>query len=107
MQKFHTAVEIGLKDMGFEIIANGNHRSASTTFVSIPEKGLLACFKLGEMGIHVGLGSACGSIHAGDSKIIKSLGREGSINDFMRISQFGEYDEKDAERFLVALKKVL
>jgi cysteine desulfurase len=103
MKKFQSTLEDGLKMRGYEIIAEQAHRVPNTTFVNIPNLAMLAVMKLGEKGIHVGLGSACGSMHTGPSPLMKVLNREGNINDYLRISQWGEYGHKDAEYFLHVL----
>lgn len=107
MISFQTTLEQGLKSKGYEIVGEGAPRSPGTTFVRIPDKGLYTVMKLGEHGIHVGLGSACGSMHTGESPLMEALGCEGGVHDFMRISQFGEYNDNDAKHFLTVLNKVL
>lgn len=107
MIEFQSILEQGLESLGFEIIGKNATRSPNTTFVYMPGKGLESVIKLGEKGIHVGLGSACGSLHSGESPLMKRLGRKGGVHDFMRISQFGEYGEKEAKHFLKTLEKVL
>lgn len=107
MIAFQTTLEDGLDRMGIEVICKKANRSPNTTFISLPHSGLLSLFKLGEQGIHVGLGSACGSMHAGTSQVMKALGRSGGVQDFLRISQFGEYGEEEAKIVLEALKGAL
>ena len=107
MMSFQFIVEEKLEHLGFEIIGKGATRAPNTTFVSMPGKGLSTMLKLGENGMHIGLGSACGSLHTGSSPLMKVLGREGGIHDFMRISQYGEYGEEDALHFIKMLEKSL
>lgn len=107
MQAFQSTLENGLDKMGIEIIAKDAVRSPNTTFVHLPQKGIASLFKLGEQGIQVGLGSACGSMHAGNSPLMKALGRKGTSHDFLRISQWGEYGEEDAKYLLTQLQKAL
>lgn len=107
MKIFQYIVERFFYQNGFDIIGYGANRSPNTTFVHLPEQGLLTLMKLGENGIYTGLGSACGSMHTGPSPLMKQLGREGGIHDFMRISQFGEYGEEDAKHFINVLEKHL
>lgn len=107
MIEFQMIVEEGLERLGFEVISKKAIRSPNTTFVSMPQKGLTTVLKIAEYGIHVGLGSACGSMHTGPSPLMKTLGRTGGVHDFIRISQFGEYGEEDAKIFLKALEKSL
>lgn len=103
MISFQKTLESGLKERGFEIVAEKANRSPNTTFVSIPGQAMIAIMKLGEKGIHVGLGSACGSMHSGPTPLIKVLGRPGTVHDYLRISQWGEYDQDDATYFLETL----
>ena len=107
MTKFRDTLEEGLESLGLEIIGKNANRAPGTTFVRIPNKGLHSVIKLGEHGIYVGLGSACGSVHTGESPLMKEIGCPGTIHDFMRISQFGEYGAPEAKHFLNILRKVL
>lgn len=107
MLAFQSIIEEKLEAHGFEIIGKGENRAPNTTFVSMPQKGLSTLLKLGERGVYLGLGSACGSLHTGSSPLMKVLGREGTVHDFMRISQFGEYGEEDAKHFVKMLEASL
>lgn len=107
MKAFQSTLENGLESLNLEIIAKTSVRSPNTTFVNIPSQAFLLMNYLGENNIHVGLGSACGSAHAGPSPLMSRLGRNGGIHDYLRISQMGEYDEKDAEYILDVVKKGL
>ncbi|HVI42065.1 MAG TPA: aminotransferase class V-fold PLP-dependent enzyme [Anaerovoracaceae bacterium] len=103
MTLFQGTLEAGLKTRGHEIIGTDVRRAWNTTFFNLPNKAMHAIMALGEKGIHVGLGSACGSMHAGPSPLMKVLGRQGSVHDYIRVSQWGEYNDKDAEHFLNVL----
>ncbi len=107
MVEFQTTIEKKLQQLGFDIIGKNAPRSPNTTFVNIPEIAIETMLKLGAYGIHVGLGSACGSLHTGPSPLMKALGRAGGAHDFLRISQFGEYGEDDAKHFIKMLDKCL
>ena len=108
MIEFKNVLEPGLMEMGFNIIGLNAERCPNTTFVHMPDgKGLIATLALGEHGIHVGLGSACGAAHTGTNPLMSKLGYDGESHDFMRISQFGEYGADDARVFLDSLKKCL
>lgn len=107
MVAFQSTLEPGLEKLGCEIIGKKSVRSPNTTFLKASGKGLNSLFKLGEKGIHVGLGSACGSMHTGPSRIARTLKIDGDVHDFMRISQFGEYGEEDAKILLNVLEKVM
>lgn len=108
MTEFQTVLENYLKHIGVEIIGVNAKRSPNTTFIHLPNgKGIQTCFKLGQHQIYVGLGSACGSVHAGPSHVIKALGKTAGAHDFLRISQYGEYGEKEANHLIKILEKVL
>lgn len=100
MKLFQTALEQGLTQRGHEVISQSAKRSFNTSFINVPDKAMMAVMQLGEKGIHVGLGSACGSVHTGPSPLMKVLGRTGSVNDYIRVSQWGEYNDTDAQLFL-------
>lgn len=106
MVEFQNHLEPGLKELGFEIIGEGAERCPNTTFAKVPGKrnsGLTLMTKLGKQGIHVGLGSACGSIYAGGSPLMEALGKPSDGQDYVRISQFGEYGEEEAAQVLKAI----
>lgn len=107
MIEFQTTLETKLKDHSIEIVGESGVRSPNTSFIYLPRIAMNAILELGQKGFHVGLGSACGSMHAGPSPLMKVLGRQGSVHDYMRISQFGEYGKKEANLFFDALKSVL
>lgn len=107
MKSFQTTLEDGLEQRGFETIGKSAVRSPNTTFVNIPGKAFKVVLGLSERGVYTGLGSACGSMHTGPSLLVKALGKKGEAHDFMRISQFGEYDERDARYVLDAIDKIL
>lgn len=107
MKIFQYVIESFFYVNGFDIIGYGANRSPNTTFVFLPEQGLSTLIKLGENGIYTGLGSACGSMHTGSSPLMKKLGRDGGVHDFIRISHFGEYGEEEAKHFISVLEKCL
>lgn len=107
MLAFQSALEPALEELGFEIVGKEVARSPNTTFVKTPTNSLQLLLELGNHNIHVGLGSACGSLHTGDSPILQALGREGDNQEYMRISQFGDYDDRDADKFIKVLHKIM
>jgi cysteine sulfinate desulfinase/cysteine desulfurase-like protein len=82
--------------MNLEVIGKNVPRVPNTTFVNIPEKAMLVLLELSKNDIVVGLGSACGSMHTGNSPLMNALGRDGGAHDFIRISQEGYYGRKEA-----------
>lgn len=109
MKEFRDILEPGLKSLGFEIIAEKAERHPSTTFVNMGSgKGIVTLFNLGDRGIIVGLGSACGSSYLGSSPLMEKLGRlNESPNNFIRFSQFGTYGTNEAKHVLEVLKKII
>lgn len=105
-KSFQKFLEDGLEDMGLEIVSKDAPRVWNTTFVYMPDgAGIKTMLSLGEKGIHVGLGSACGSAYTGASPLMQSMNRPGGPHDYMRISQFGEYDIIEAKHFLKVFKE--
>lgn len=107
MMAFQNKLESELINRGVEVIGINTNRSPNTTFIFVPGKAIHLLLELGKLGIHVGLGSACGSMHSGTSPTIDALGRTGNNQDYIRISQFGDYNEKDAEYFITQFDKAL
>ena len=106
MLEFRDVFELGLSDMGWKVIGNGGQRIPNTSFFRVPKgmaRHLLA--QLSSEGIYVGLGSACGSNHRGPSPLMGSLGYGGGANDYMRVSQFGEYGVREARVLLAKLRR--
>jgi len=110
MVEFQNHLEPRLKELGFEIIGEGAERCPNTTFAKVPGKrnaGLTLMTKLGKLGIHVGLGSACGSIYAGGSPLMEALGQPSDGQDYIRVSQLGEYGVSEADKLLGAINGAL
>ena len=108
MKEFQTTLESGLDDLGIEVIGKGVNRAPNTTFLCVPDgKSMQALLCLGAKNIHVGLGSACGSLHSAVSPLAQAIGRDGGPHDFMRISTYGEYASEDALLFLDEFKKCI
>jgi cysteine desulfurase len=117
MVEFRTILEKGLKELDFEIIGEGQPRVFNTTFVKVPcgkyeggrkaNCGLSLMMELGDVsvyGSHVGLGSACGSIYTGGSPLMKALGRPSDGQDYIRISQWGDYGATEANYVLTRIQ---
>lgn len=108
MKEFQTTLEDGLENMKIKIIGKKSPRLPNTTFIKIPHgRAMQILLSLGEAGIHVGLGSACGSMHTGPSPLMQAMGFDGGAHDFMRISTFGEYASKEAKLFLDKFRKCI
>jgi cysteine sulfinate desulfinase/cysteine desulfurase-like protein len=77
-----------------------------TTLVNIGKK--MAPYVLTQLeadNIYVGLGSACGSLHSNSNPVMTALGYGGRAHDYMRISQWGNYAEREARQVAQALSK--
>ena len=124
MESFRSKLEPGLEQLGFEIIGkevpfkdqkNGNEdhcRLPNVTFAKTPNSkyyttAITIMDQLAEKGIYIGLGSACGALHVGGSVLMHALGRPSDGQDYIRISQFGEYDDRDADYVLKCIEAVL
>lgn len=107
MISFQKTLEEGLESLGGRVIGKSATRSPNTTFVNFTGKAMNIVLGLGEKNIHVGLGSACGSYHTGSSKTMTALGENGSTHDYLRISQWGDYNEEHAKTVLEAMKELV
>lgn len=106
MIEFHSLLESGLENRGTRIIAKNADRLKNTTFFYLENQAADKMLKMSEQGIHYGLGSACGSVYADISQSLKALGETGSFCDYARVSSWGQYGKKEAERFLDIFDKV-
>lgn len=107
MYEFKNIIEQEFLNMNISVIAKNAFRLPNTTFINLPNKCLELLMELEKKEIYVGLGSACGSLTSSISSAIKAIGCNGTINDFMRISQWGEYGKKEAEYFIQIFKEIL
>jgi len=109
MISFRDVIEPELSNMGFEIIGEKADRCPNTTFAKTPKTG--DAFRilnlLGNSGVHIGLGSACGSLYTGGSPLMQALNRPSDGQDYIRVSQWGEYNKLDAECFINQLRKMV
>jgi len=103
---FSTEIEHVIKELGFTVIGDGAKRLPHITFFQIGKKmGPYVVNQFEAERIHIGKGSACGSLTSNSSPVMAALGSGGSASDFIRISQWGNYSEKEALRFIKTLKK--
>jgi cysteine desulfurase len=116
MAEFRVVLERGLKELGFDIIGEGTNRCPNTTFARVPcqmghnNSGLSLMLELGDIGVygvHVGLGSACGSLHSGGSPLMEALGQPSDGQDYIRISQWGQYGAEEANYLLTRIQNVM
>jgi cysteine desulfurase len=113
MLAFRDTFERGLKNFGCIILGEGNRRVDNTTFFKINgvfqdiyNDGVGLLNKLSELGIYVGLGSACGSMHTEVSKVAQALGHSEEGHQYIRVSQWGSYNDLDAKYILGKLKRL-
>ncbi|KKN18080.1 hypothetical protein LCGC14_0959390 [marine sediment metagenome] len=112
MLEFRTILESGLKELDFEVIGEGERRVPNTTFVKVPcdkkaNCGLALMMELGDFsvyGVHVGLGSACGSMYTGGSPLMEALGTPSDGQDYIRLSQWGDYGADEANYVLTRIQ---
>ena len=105
---FRDVLEEALTKKGVEIVGLGSSRIPHTTFIRVKDK--MASYILSQLDaedIHIGLGSACGSMTSNSNPIITALGLGGGQDDYVRISQWGDYGEKEARILLKILLKYL
>ncbi len=108
MISFQSYLENQLKLRNIEVVCKNHiYRSPNTTFIYLQDRATQILLELSKIGIHIGLGSACGSAASGPSPIIKALNRTGTTQDYLRISQFGDYGEEEAKYFISKLDELL
>jgi cysteine desulfurase len=104
--RFRAIVESAVRSIGIEVIGDNVPRIPHVSFLNIGKK--MAPWIMSQLEseeIYVGLGSACGSLYSNANPIISALGRGGHANDYIRISQWGEYSEVEAKTVAKALLK--
>lgn len=108
MLAFQITLENGLKNLGFEIIGTDTLRSPNTTFIGgLNGKSINVMMDLSnEENIHTGLGSACGSMHNMVNNTMNLLSGDSIAWNYLRISQWGEYNEDDAKYLLQKMDRI-
>lgn len=95
---FRAIIELAVRSIGIDIIGEKANRIPHATFLNIGKKmGPHVMAQMEAEGMFVGLGSACSSLHSNTSPIMTALGYGGSSQDNIRISQWGEYGDKEAK----------
>lgn len=107
MSVFQVESENRMNELGFEVIGGNTKRSPNTTFVKTPCNALELMLSLGAKGIHCGLGSACGSLYTGGSPLMTALGRPSDGQEYLRFSQWGEYDGWSAHYLCDKIEEML
>lgn len=107
MLEFQQTLNECFEELNIEIIGKDCNRNASTSFIYVPNQALELLVNLSQEGIHLGLGSACGSFQNNLSYALQSIGRKGTTNDYLRISNFGYHGKEDAIYFAEKFKKII
>lgn len=105
MIDFQLTLENGLQEMGLSIVGPKYQRTPGITLAAGFTRAAELLLELSQEGFMVGLGSACSSLETGASPTLQALGRTETKNNLMRISTFGQYDGKDAAKFIEILGK--
>jgi cysteine desulfurase len=106
MLEFREILETGLEELKFKIIGKEHNRCPNVSFVYAPNLGHKLLFELEKHDVYIGLGSACGSLHSGPSPLMEALNLPGTTGDYIRISQWGNYGIKEAEKVLKIIKEI-
>lgn len=104
---FRDTLEPALEEMGFQIVCKDSNRVPSTTFAILPNKALEFLFSCEKKGVYFGLGSACGAVNVGKNPSLETMGYDASQHSAVRISQWGQYNGKDAEDIVKAMREVM
>ena len=107
MNNFQLTLESGAEQLGLEVIAKNSKRSPNTSYLGGFKKALDNLLTLSDVGIHVGLGSACSSYATNVSPLLQILGKNYTMNEVMRISQWGNYGKNEAIHLLNEMEKIL
>jgi cysteine desulfurase len=94
MRSFQAILEKKLTENEIKVILMNKDRVANTTLLKIPKIAIQVLHSLSEENIYVGSGSACSSKDS--SPLMELINEKGGMNDLIRISTDGSYDENDA-----------
>lgn len=103
---FRDIIESAARSIGIKIIGENSTRIPHVTFLNVGKK--MAPHIMSQMEadqIYVGLGSACGSLHSNTNPVMMAIGYGGHAHDNIRISQWGDYGEKEAKLVAKSLLK--
>lgn len=103
---FRSVVEDALSTMKIEILGANASRVPHTTFMQVGGKmGPYIITQMESENIYIGSGSACGSFYMNSNPTATALGYGGKAQDYMRISQWGDYGEREARKVAETLFK--
>lgn len=105
---FRSILEDGLQRKGAQIIGDVGNRIPYTTFVYVGNgMAPYIMIQMESEGIYIGLGSACGSLVASTNPVMTALGYAGKAQDYIRISQWGDYGEREARQVVQTICKYI
>jgi len=103
---FRSIIESAAKSIGITIIGENSTRIPHATFLNIGKKmGPHVMAQMEAEGIFIGLGSACGSLHSNTNPVMTAMGYGGHAHDNIRLSQWGDYGEREARLVAQAIVK--
>lgn len=103
---FREIIESAARVINVEIIGENSTRIPHVSFFNIGRRlGPHVMSQMETDGIFIGLGSACGSLHANTNPVLTALGYGGHAHDNIRLSQWGEYGEREAKIVAQAIVK--
>ena len=103
---FRSVIENALLQMDMEIIGESSPRIPHCTFINVGRgMGPYIMNQMEAEGMFVGMGSACGSLHSSSNPVMTALGYGGKAQDYLRISQWGDYGEREGRLVARALAK--
>jgi cysteine desulfurase len=103
---FRSIIESFMFEKGIEVIGQEASRTPHTTFINVGNA--IAPYIMSQLeaeNIYVGLGAACNSLTSKTNPIMNALGYGGKASDYIRISQWGDYGEKEGKLFIKAFSK--
>jgi cysteine desulfurase len=103
---FRSVIESALNTMQIEILGVNASRVPHTTFMQVGGRmGPYIMTQMEAENVYVGLGSACGSLSVNSNPTATALGYGGKAQDYMRISQWGDYGEREGRKVAETLFK--
>lgn len=103
---FRSILEKSVQEMGLEVIGYNASRIPHVTLINIGSRmASHVVHHLESEGIYIGRGSACDSLRASSNPIMTALGYGGHAEDYIRISQWGDYGPAEAKELVRGLLK--
>lgn len=103
---FRSILENCIQEIGVEVVSYNATRIPHVSLLNIGSRmASHVVHQLESEGIYIGRGSACGSISTSSNPIITALGYGGHAEDYIRISQWGDYGALEAKELVRCLLK--